>query len=307
VCDANGKPTAVWTGSTNWTKTGLCTQANNALFIDDAATAAFFLDEWNALKDAGNDYTTDLLHKNDQIRKARLGRASEQIFFAALSEFADLEHATDLINSARDGILFVMFNPGPSGTLLNAIVERTATASANYDPNLYIHGVLNQDPSTTRHPVALFKRGQFQLAPGDVVLPEAIAQDFGFWIKEMKKLPQAHAMVHSKVIVLDPFGAHPVVITGSHNLGPKASSSNDDNLVIVRNAPKLAAAYAVNIMGVYDDYRWRFVRSQPRTGTQPEWHGLQDNDKWQDDYFRGRKARELRFWLGQPEPPQPPA
>ena len=30
--------------------------------------------------------------------------------------------------------------------------------------------------------------------------------------------------IHSKVIVLDPFGKNPVVMTGSHNLGYKASS-----------------------------------------------------------------------------------
>src|SRR4051812_10922138 len=29
VCDKKGKPAAAWTGSTNWTTTGLCTQVNN--------------------------------------------------------------------------------------------------------------------------------------------------------------------------------------------------------------------------------------------------------------------------------------
>ena len=44
-------------------------------------------------------------------------------------------------------------------------------------------------------------------------------------------------MVHSKVILVDPFGADPVVLTGSHNLGPKASGTNDENLLIIRDAP----------------------------------------------------------------------
>src|SRR4051794_27245058 len=38
--------------------------------------------------------------------------------------------------------------------------------------------------------------------------------------------------------------------TGSHNLGPKASSKNDDNLVIVRGSSALAQAYTVNIQSV---------------------------------------------------------
>ena len=35
ICDGVGKPRWVWTGSQNWTKTGLCTQANNSVLIDD--------------------------------------------------------------------------------------------------------------------------------------------------------------------------------------------------------------------------------------------------------------------------------
>lgn len=67
-------------------------------------------------------------------------------------------------------------------------------------------------------------------------------------------------MVHSKVVLVDPFGAHPVLLTGSHNLGPKASTTNDENLLIIRDAPCLAAAYAANIMAIYNQYRWRFRR-----------------------------------------------
>ena len=88
-------------------------------------------------------------------------------------------------------------------------------------------------------------------------------------------------MVHSKVVLVDPFGAHPVVLTGSHNLGPKASGTNDENLLIIRDAPGLAAAYATNIMAIYNQYRWRFRRQ-----TQPpskRWKGFRIT-------IRGRKV-----------------
>jgi len=63
------------------------------------------------------------------------------------------------------------------------------------------------------------------------------------------------AMVHSKVVLVDPLSANPVLLTGSHNLGPKASGTNDENLLIIRDAPALAAAYASNIMAIYNQYR----------------------------------------------------
>jgi hypothetical protein len=46
-----GKPTAVMTGSTNWTETGLCAQSNNCIIVEDDAVAADYFAYWNALKD----------------------------------------------------------------------------------------------------------------------------------------------------------------------------------------------------------------------------------------------------------------
>ena len=47
--DDAGKPQAVLLGSTNWTPTGLCTQTNNTLIIDDPKLAARYLDYWKQL------------------------------------------------------------------------------------------------------------------------------------------------------------------------------------------------------------------------------------------------------------------
>jgi phosphatidylserine/phosphatidylglycerophosphate/cardiolipin synthase-like enzyme len=114
----------------------------------------------------------------------------------------------------------------------------------------------------------------------------------------MKKLPKTFAMVHSKVVLVDPFGKHPVVLTGSHNLGPKASGTNDENLLIIRDAPGLAAAYAANIMAIYNQYRWRFRRQTQPVGKR--WKGLKDNDTWQNGYLRPGSTglREIDFWVG---------
>ena len=105
-------------------------------------------------------------------------------------------------------------------------------------------------------------------------------------------------MVHSKIVLVDPFGAHPTVLTGSHNLGPKASGTNDENLLLIRDAPGLAGAYAANIMAIYNQYRWRFRRKvQPKS---KRWKGLKDTDTWQKGYLRPGTAalREIDFWVG---------
>lgn len=99
-------------------------------------------------------------------------------------------------------------------------------------------------------------------------------------------------MVHSKVVLIDPLSANPVLITGSHNLGTKASSTNDENLLIIRDAPGLTSAYATNIMSVYNQYRWRFNRVQEEPST--SWDGLEDNVFWQPWLWNEPKLADPR-------------
>jgi phosphatidylserine/phosphatidylglycerophosphate/cardiolipin synthase-like enzyme len=227
------------------------------------------------------------------------------LWFTPMAQPNDLEQAGKLIAGTKEGILFAMFNPGPRGTLLNDIIELASPTSPNYNPELDIQGVLNQDPGTTKNPVSLFNRGTRIDANEDVVLPAAIDERLKFWVKELVKLPRAHAMVHSKVVVIDPFGDHPVLMTGSHNMGPKASGVNNENLLIIEGDGALASQYATKIMEIYNQYRWR--ASQHQTSEGPRWSGLADDDKWQigapgadarTQAYEKRRLRELDFWFG---------
>jgi hypothetical protein len=47
----DGTPTAVMTGSTNWTETGLCAQSNNCIIVEDEDIATDYFAYWNGLKD----------------------------------------------------------------------------------------------------------------------------------------------------------------------------------------------------------------------------------------------------------------
>jgi phosphatidylserine/phosphatidylglycerophosphate/cardiolipin synthase-like enzyme len=110
--------------------------------------------------------------------------------------------------------------------------------------------------------------------------------------------------LHSKVVLIDPLSDNPILITGSHNLGAMASDTNDENLLIIRNAPGLASAYATNIMAAYIQYRWRFNRVHQVSST--SWDGLRDNEYWQPwlwdspklKEIKAAKLREMDFWVG---------
>jgi phosphatidylserine/phosphatidylglycerophosphate/cardiolipin synthase-like enzyme len=323
-CDSDGKPQQVLTGSTNWTFSGLCTQANNGLIIDDPDVAQGFLDAWHRLKAAGNGYPSSLIQGNSKAKTYQVDGCSITPWFAATSAAQDLDYARKLIDAAQDGILFLFFNPGTfqedpeKWTLLQNILERQNPANPNNNPNLYIRGVVNQtiagltpgtapaagakqsnplhDPSAPA-PVTLIKGGNTPPIPlgQSVLVPHNVKTQFHTWEKEL--LGASMVNIHSKVIVLDPFGEHPVVMTGSHNLGYKASHANDDNLVIVEGNGPLAAAYAINIIAIYQSYRWNSYveahRQDPKV-----WHGLVDTDAWQAPYLTGAELAETKFWLG---------
>jgi phosphatidylserine/phosphatidylglycerophosphate/cardiolipin synthase-like enzyme len=328
-CDSAGNPQRVLSGSTNWTMTGLCTQANNGVIVDDPKLAQYFLDEWNLLKKAKNAYPKTLAEANGETTANvfNVDGGTVTQWFAPTNKAQDMVYARKLINAAKQGILFLFFNPGvfvgedkpeSKWTLLQNILFRHHQDAANFDGSLYIRGVVNQEikgltseskagepetPSaraaldpTAGAPVTLFNGGDQppQRLGYESMVPKNIKDTFHNWATEILG---AGVHIHSKVIVLDPFGQNPVVMTGSHNLGFKASSKNDDNLMIIEGNAPLAAAYAANIIAIYQAYRWNAYveahRQDPKV-----WHGLVDDDKWQDGYLAGDHLAETEFWLG---------
>jgi phosphatidylserine/phosphatidylglycerophosphate/cardiolipin synthase-like enzyme len=301
-CDSAGRPRRVWTGSTNWTVTGLCTQVNNGILIENDALAAGYKQRWDELLAAGSGYPKELMTEGSTPTRATGPGWTATAWNAPCVNFVDLADARRLIQGARQGVLFLMFNPGPQNTLLNDILALNTA-------NLFVHGVVNADPGGKTPILTLHDRGTPQDAAPEAVVPQAVKDAMTKWFGNEYRGPMV--MIHSKVVVIDPFGSHPVVMTGSHNLGPKASSMNDDNLAIIENAPGLAAEYAVNVLGVFGHYKWRqnqAIAAKGGQGAAPndtKWKGLQDNDTWQDGYYVDAKMREIDFWFGDHQPAGP--
>jgi phosphatidylserine/phosphatidylglycerophosphate/cardiolipin synthase-like enzyme len=306
VCNAAGEAQKVLTGSTNWTVSGLCSQANNGLVISDHDVADRFLKQWHALQQAGNGFPKELVEANSQQEQFDVDGIKVTPWFAPTRAQQDLGYARKLIAEAKQAAFFLFFNPGTykeepnQETLLQDVLERRGDG-------LYIRGVVNQEIAKVtegadppKHPVTLVGAAGETPLEKAVLVPANIAKKVGSFEPELRGA--SPVMVHSKVVVLDPFGEHPVLMTGSHNLGVKASSKNDDNLVILEGAAAapLAIAYAVNIVAIFQEYRWNHYASQHPTDG---WHGLEDDDTWQSGHLQGENLAELRFWTRAPAPP----
>jgi hypothetical protein len=310
VTDAAKAPLAVWTGSTNWATTGLCTQLNNAILVEDAELAGVYLEQWTRLRDdhrTGRQgqpmhFDEPLLDSNDVPKRPADGSDRWTVWFTRTTLHQDMDAAAELINGAEHAILFLMFEPGKTG-LLQVVQARLSTASSSHGERPYVHGVVNTLKRATdgdQVAVDLVARGHAKSFDLDVVEPEGV-HDLPGWATEVTRrdflLNQGgsigHAIIHSKVIVLDPF-TNPVVITGSHNFSAPASVANDENLIVLRDA-MLAQRYAVQIMSSYQHYRWRaYLQDCARQHRSP-WKGLVKGDTWQQK--RPAHDRELEFWV----------
>jgi phosphatidylserine/phosphatidylglycerophosphate/cardiolipin synthase-like enzyme len=241
----------------------------------------------------------------------------------------DMQRVFDLINGAKRAVLFLAFDPGN-----NSILDAAGKALAK-NPDLFVRGALTSPVRALNFSAALHQGGATESddSGGDVgghashagggvtvvgepgqpkkkgakqplsakpdsraVPAGAVTKDdaFGAWESELAKY--GFAIIHNKIVVIDPFSDNCAVVTGSHNLGFRASHNNDENMVIIRGHRGLAEAYACHVLDIYDHYAWRFLLKQ-----QPDIFGkpLESDDKWQERYITGPdvKSPELRFWM----------
>src|SRR3984893_10756124 len=236
----------------------------------------------------------------------------------------DMKRVFDLIDNAKHAVLFLAFDPGN-----NSILDAAGKALAK-NPDLFVRGALTSAQRASNFSEALHRGGAAEQNGGSVQVGEpdatvtvvgepgkpkkkrarlplakpdsravpagavTAADAFGAWEAELPKF--GFAIIHSKIVVIDPFSDNCTVVTGSHNLGYRASHNNDENMVIIRGHRGLAEAYACHVLDLYDHYAWRFLlRQHPEIFGKP----LVPDDTWQERYISGPdlKSPELHFWL----------
>jgi phosphatidylserine/phosphatidylglycerophosphate/cardiolipin synthase-like enzyme len=357
---------AVLCGSTNWTANGLCAQSNNALIIESPKVAAEYLKYWRQLKAdtigaAGDAKKLQATAFRTSDRKSRPTHplldadgkpaGNIRVWFSPNTVQksvprkkgvpppvpADLKEVFDRIDGARQGALFLTFIPGNPSIVsrLKEVYDRKREEGKLF----YLRGA-----ATSPDPAGLFRVDLYHRSPKSDATVRAVADPpdaagpnasvtsvagifatFAQWEAELYKI--GHAVIHDKILVIDPFTDDSVVVTGSHNFGFKASYSNDENLVIVRGNRAVAEAYAAHVLDVYEHYRWRYriqapirdafaklklahpekkaaelwkeaVKAVGPTAIKGAFQNLTPNDTWQNFYQENKKflAAEVNFW-----------
>ncbi|QIL42362.1 hypothetical protein G7074_25745 [Pedobacter sp. HDW13] len=318
--DKNDKPKSVLFGSTNWTSTGLCTQTNNTMIIEDPALAGRYMDYWKQLV-LDNDAASGIA-KNLQGSVLRswcakgeslsIGEHTLQSWFSPNTPKArsnnanelrpvDMEAVVKCINAAKHSILFLAFYPGSPS------IANWSALALKQNKHLFVRGCVTNKSASEGFYYDLKGMVPPKKADGDKTPIKQDYRVFGAeafdgkkipegWIKEM--LNAGFAIIHDKVMVIDPFSEDCVVITGSHNLGHKASYDNDENLAIIKGNNKLALAYTTHILDVYDHFSARYFFK--KNSNYADFLLKDKPELWMDKYFDAEgniKNAQLNFWL----------
>jgi phosphatidylserine/phosphatidylglycerophosphate/cardiolipin synthase-like enzyme len=196
----------VWTGSTNFTDTGLTLNANNSVIITDTTLAAIYTAEFEEMwtGDFHEDKADDTAHLLDYN-----GMLLESYF--SPTDLVAFEVWEELVG-ADESIHFGMFF-WTDDLLTNRVVKRLGAG-------VEVYGVWD----------ALGAASPYS---ADEALSGAGAQI---------RVENFAGKVHHKFAVIDVEGSDPVVILGSYNWTDSGAYDNDENTLIVHDY-KLAQAY----------------------------------------------------------------
>jgi phosphatidylserine/phosphatidylglycerophosphate/cardiolipin synthase-like enzyme len=140
------------------------------------------------------------------------------VWFTRTTKQVDLAALQAEVNKAKQGILFLMFMPGAKG-LLARVFERSS------EPDFYVRGVVSTLPNglgdESQVDVSLVDGTERKRVRLSIIQPEGVKHRFAKFAEEVTRKEflanVGHAIIHSKVLVIDPFSKDPTVITGSHN------------------------------------------------------------------------------------------
>ena len=292
----DGKPKAVLTGSTNFSKGGVFGQSNVVHVVDHKTVAGNYLKCWNLLA-ANTDYRelrSALTARNPPTtgfpRRGTTCVFSPQSDRAALDWYAQLARETD-------GGLFMTFAFGMGAPFKDAYRKGKAPLRYALMDKLLPSGTRAANKAAAEaEMLAIRQRVENRVAVGNRIATNR----FDRWVKETLTGLNTHVQyVHTKFMLLDPLGAHPVVITGSANFSEASTVANDENMLVIQGDRRVADIYLGEYMRLWNHYAFREWVAAGAPGAPLEFRHLDVTDAWWKGYFgNSARSRQRAYFSG---------
>jgi phosphatidylserine/phosphatidylglycerophosphate/cardiolipin synthase-like enzyme len=264
-------PVSVLCGSTNWTRSGVYLQANVVHIAESEELARRYLNLFELLFGGATvAETRQWIDANDPLPDDVPVVAG----FSPRSGEKDLDVFVATIDQAQSDVLFC------TAFELDDRIDQ-ALLGAAHDDVLRI-GLQNRPSVIT---------GYHRDRTADFVATAYLKEGLEGFLAEKTRQPSG-ILIHTKLVVVNFTSDAPIVISGSHNLSAAASGQNDENYLVIRGDTNVADCYGVELMRLYDHYRYRWLLDPDNTDPRPNDpcgprppNTLCPDNRWTTNYF----------------------
>ena len=278
------EPVSVWTGSTNWSEGGIFGHSNVGHVVRDPAIAAQYLRYWVAVStDPEVPGLRDTISDDNPFSDTDPPTAPLSAIFSPRHGLDPLRWYAQLfggdVGTSQITLAFGM----------TKLIE-DAVKAAHGDGLRFV--MLNK--ADDHQDAWSADRDHVLVAVGAVADPDALQR----WAHET--LTGFNSMVeflHTKILLVDPLGANPTVITGSANFSPDSTSDNDENMLVIRGDLQVADTYFTEFGRLFQHFYARYWATQMlAAGAPPDSGFLAENAGWQTPYTTGSKGRRRELF-----------
>ena len=277
----SAKPTAVWTGSTNISLSGVAGQTNVGHWVRNATIAESFRRYWNLLgEDPGGkdgDDGATVRTKNAAFRK------KVEAIFEAPTQLDDVSAGVTPVFSPRSGLdvldLYFRLVDGASNeacvTLafgINKAFKELLKDNTSQQAIIFMLLEKEDRPAkNSKEPFLAINASNNVYKAWGSYIDDPVYQ----WTKETSSgllgITTHVSYIHSKFLLHDPLGKDPLVVTGSANFSDASTKENDENMVLVRGDRRVADIYFTEFNRLFNHYYFRSVyEAAKRTGHEDE-------------------------------------
>ena len=299
------KPSAVWTGSTNFTDSGFLGQTNVGHVIENPAAAGDYLEYWKALtkdplqddartkavaltpdppKLPGANSTTLVFSPRPESKLLswygdRIEDATGTVMFTAA--FGVTEQLVAPLAKERDILRFILLEK-PLSEKLKGRLDADRDVVLSYGIPLGQAYVFKNGQPVKRAPIAEFELDKW-------LLKEDHFRHDGFVF-----------FVHTKFLLIDPLSEDPLVCSGSANFSPDSLLHNDENMLLIRGNRRVADIYLTEFDRIFRHFYCRDIINElaaKKVGSAKPF--LDETSSWTASYFKSgtfkSRRREMFF------------
>jgi len=296
-------PTALWTGSTNITESGIFGQTNVGHWVRNGEAAQKYKEYWDLLS------TDPGAKDNDTLAVKKIAFADYQSNVVALQKDTDdnipvgvtpifsprdtlamLGKYFSLIDKAKESSVITLAF-GITADLKNLLLKHTNNSPISF---VMLEKEDKPNPRSKTPFVSLTAKNNVYQAFGSY-----ISTPLYEWTQETNNkilgITNFVNYIHSKFLIQDPLGNDPIVITGSANFSPPSTVGNDENMLIIRGNQRVADIYFTEFNRIFNHYYFRSIVQQLKDKSikdEKKSYFLDNTDGWQKSYAPGLLRRK---------------